>query len=168
MNDALSSYLLLHLERLGEAAAVIEQEHDRAGGTPIGDWLGRAALELRDDEAILAGILHQRGHREGSGKGVATRLLDQLKALKLSDGTPLDRIQSLESIALAIQGRMMLWRALEEVASRHRELQAIDFGFLRSRASACLETGDRYRLEAACLVFAESLEGSDANPPAQG
>jgi hypothetical protein len=70
-------------------------------------------------------------------------------------------MQALESLALGIHGRVLLWRALEEVASRHRELQAIDFGWLKARATECYEAVDKFRLEAACAVFAESLERPD-------
>jgi len=162
MDDALSSYLLDHLANVGDAAAAIEAERARTADPRLDEFLDRTAEQLREDEAILKGILHQRGHRDGTAKGAAGRLWDKLRAVKLSDGTPLERMQALESLALGIHGRVLLWRALEEVASRYRELQAIDFGWLKARANECHEAVDRFRLEAACAVFAESLERSDA------
>jgi hypothetical protein len=56
-----------------------------------------------------------------------------------------------------MHGRILLWNALEEVARNYPELMALDFAWLKRQAQAHHDRADRFRIEAACAVFAESL-----------
>ena len=64
--------------------------------------------------------------------------------------------QALETLAIGITGKRLLWRALREVRNTHPALQKIDFGALEKRALEQFDRVETARLNIATATFPPS------------
>jgi hypothetical protein len=78
----------------------------------------------------------------------------------LEDGSegPLRLLESLEAVALGIDGKLALWRALETVAEIAAEIRKVDYGRLIARAQEQREVAEAMRLIAARLALVPETE----------
>lgn len=114
---------------------------DDALGTPLTE----ICAEIEADRKALERLMEQLGIRRSLVKPAAAWTAEKLGRLKLNGQltgySPLSRLVELELLAIGIEGKMQMWRALEGALGE--SLGGFDFGQLVERAA-----GQRDRVEA--------------------
>jgi hypothetical protein len=109
--------------------------------------------EVSEDQDLLQGLLHDLDSSDGAVRNFTAFLSEKLARIKLlledSAGGRLARLEKLEALALGIEGKRALWRALEAVAPEIPALNKVDFGRLEQRANDQRERLEVRRIEAA-------------------
>jgi hypothetical protein len=156
--EHLATYLNDHL---AGASAAIELLTDIAAAH-AGTATERFFIELRADveadrqalEALM-GRLHVTVSRSRKVTAFLAATAAELK-LRLDDsaGGALRLLEVSEAVALGIEGKRALWRALAAAAGAVPKLQVADYERLTQRAEEQRQRVERVRLEAARAAFA--------------
>jgi hypothetical protein len=144
LNDHLAGAVLA-LELLDHLIAGQEGK-DRA-------LLSGLRTEIQEDQQVLKRLLHELGAEESPVRKAAAWLTEKLGQAKLRiDDTgsgDLRALEALETLALGIQGKLALWRALHAVQGASPELGRLEYPRLEARALDQFSRVDRLRLQAA-------------------
>jgi len=150
--EHLITYLNDHLA--GSVAALELLDH--LLGQDIGaaeQTLTHVRNEVEQDQKTLQQLMQSVGGKESRVRQAAAWLSEKLARAKLRlddpGGGELHLLEALEALALGIQGKAALWRALGAAATHRPELEQLDFNALEKRAVGQLERVDRLRLQAA-------------------
>jgi hypothetical protein len=158
--EILRTYLNDHLA--GSVAAVelldhlikLHQKSDRES------WYRRLRAEIEEDQKVLQHMLEQVGGRESRMRKAAAWMSEKFGQAKFALDDPGDNqlriLEALETLALGIQGKLLLWRSLGSIAATLPALRAVDLGRLERRAGEQFEQVDTERL----LVARTALAGS--------
>lgn len=153
----LTTYLNDHLA--GSVAAVELLGHllERDPGTGR-DELARIGAEIEEDQQTLQRILRNLGGKESPIRKAAAWLTERLGQVKLRlDDTgsgELRVLEALEALELGIQGKLMLWRALEAVSPGSiPSLGGTDLQQLQQRAERQARRVEELRLRAARVAL---------------
>lgn len=154
-------YLAIYLnDHLAGSVAGIELAKRAAGnngGTPAGEFLSQLVTDIDEDRAALEAIMDELGVRKDLLKDAAAWVAEKVGRLKLNGKligySPLSQLVELEGLALGVEGKLSLWRALQEVQGQYPALAGADLDRLADRAKAQREGLERFRREAAadCL-----------------
>ncbi|HEV7366369.1 MAG TPA: hypothetical protein VGN76_11035 [Gemmatimonadales bacterium] len=114
--------------------------------------------EVLEDQKVLQRLLDQVGGEESPVRKAAAWLTEKLGQAKLrlddlGDGQ-LRVFEALETLALGIQGKLALWRALAAVADRVPQLQGVDYTRLEQRAVQQHQRVEVQRLQSARAALA--------------
>jgi hypothetical protein len=137
-HPTLTTYLNDHLA--GSVAAIELLDHLRktSKGTPREKLLASLHSEIEEDQRVLQELLRAAGGKESRVRKATAWVAEKLGEAKLKLDDPgsgeLQLLEALESLALGIQGKLSLWRALEVVRDRIPELREIDLATLERRA----------------------------------
>jgi hypothetical protein len=116
--------------------------------------------EISEDQKALEKMLHDLHDSEGIMRSAAGFVGEKLSRVKLlledPSGNRLAYFEKLEALALGIEGKRALWRALGAVASEAPTLQNVDFDRLEQRAEAQRQRVEAVRIEAAREAFTPS------------
>ena len=158
MSDVLTTYLNDHLAGSVGAVELLDELVEHAGVADVRDTLVGLRTEIKADQETLRGVLERVGGQASAVRRAGAWLGEKAGRLKFladdpSSGT-LARLQSFEMLALGIQGKASLWRALSAVQPQRPELGAFDFATLEQRARDQHEIAERLRLDAARQVLA--------------
>ncbi|MBM4442157.1 MAG: hypothetical protein FJ027_17205 [Candidatus Rokubacteria bacterium] len=155
MSEALATYLHDHLAGATFAVTLLEAlRHNEPG---LAAFAGGLLHEIDADRAVLQDLVERTGGGGGSALKDATAWVgEKLTRLKLGRTVAgdLGTFESLEMLALGIQGKLSLWKALAVVAAGHSALHGIDFGHLAGRAQAQHAQVEQRRLEVAPRALA--------------
>jgi hypothetical protein len=153
-----ATYLNDHLAgaaALLDLLAQLERAHAR---TDVADTLAELRADIVSDRQELERLmkrLHIAKHR--SRKAVA-RIAERGTRLKLWVDAPADGalrlLEALDAVALGIEGKLALWRALDTAAEDVPDLRMLDYERLEKRARA-----QRRRVEELRLVAARAALG---------
>ena len=150
--EALRTYLNDHLAGSVMAIELCERAVQENEGTPFAARLARLLEEVREDQAVLKGLIEGVGAGQNPLKKAGAWLAAQAGRLKLG-GTEepgeLSRLEFLELLTTGIHGKRALWRALRVVAARYEELRGVDLDALERRAIEQHDEAEEMRLEAA-------------------
>jgi hypothetical protein len=152
----LTTYLNDHL---AGSVAALELLDLILGTTPAGDREPYLQLknEIEEDQRVLQSIIERLGAKESRVRKAAAWLTEKLGQAKFRFDDPgdgqLQTLEALESVGLGIQGKLALWRALEEVAGSIPQLASLDLAGLQERAIDQFDRVDRLRLQAARAAF---------------
>jgi len=107
------------------------------------------ALEIEADQAVLETIMDQLGvskpHPKRFAAWVASRAIKHAEPRELIE---------LETLALGIAGKLLLWKALREADdAEHPALRAVDLDHLIARATKQFDEVERERLRRAAQAF---------------
>ena len=155
--QTLDVYLNDHLA--GSAAAVELVERIRASneGTALAAHMDGLALEVEEDRDTLGEVMTRLGVVRSTPKQVAGKVLETLSRLRLNEritGSPdVTLLLELETLSLGIEGKVLLWRSLSEVADTRPELAAFDLATLSTRAVSQRAGVEPFRLEAAAVAL---------------
>ncbi len=154
---AMDVYLNDHLAGATLGSDLAEQIETRAAGTPLGEVIGSLALEIEEDRQTLIGLMQRidtsRNPVKQAGAWV-TEKASRVKFAGLASGEPeLGLFMALESLALGVQGKLSLWKALEQVADQHPAIASLNLSELIQRAQHQYETLERERLTAGRRVL---------------
>ena len=158
--EILRTYLNDHLA--GSVAAIelldhLIKLHDKSDRQP---FFTRLRVEIERDQKVLQNVLEQVGGRVSVVRKAAAWMSVKLGEAKLVLEDPGDSqlriLEGLETLALGIQGKLLLWRGLGSVSAGVPELRAVDLGRLEARAREQFEQVDSERL----LVARTALAGT--------
>ena len=151
--EALRVYLTDHLA--GSVAAVEFLEHliKLHRGRDKESFYRELRTEIEEDRSVLQSLLEQVGGRKSPVRQAAAWLSEKLGEAKLVFDDPghdqLRILEALETLALGIQGKSLLWRALASVSDSVPALPAVDLATLERRAGEQFERVDAERLRIA-------------------
>jgi hypothetical protein len=124
----------------------------------------RLREDVREDQEILQGLLHDLGADGGALRNTTAFLSEKFARIKLlledPAGTQLARLEKLEALALGIEGKLALWRALLAVAEDIPALRKVDLARLDQRADDQHQRVETRRIEAAREAFVPAKSGS--------
>ena len=115
--------------------------------------LARLRVGIEQDQKVLRGLIKDLGAKESPLRKAAAWLSEKMGQLKLRVDDPdsggLVEFETLETLALGIQGKLALWRTLSAVADRNPALSSLDLAELQARARDQFEQMEQLRLQAA-------------------
>lgn len=152
-SDVLAIYLNDHLAGSVAALELIEtlSEHEEPGA--LAQTLRGLHREISADQQTLRELIGRLDAGESHMKRAAAWLGEKAGRVKLAlaarEDPALARLEGLETLAMGIQGKRGLWRALAQVAEADARLEGPSYGELELRAVAQHEIVERERLAAA-------------------
>jgi hypothetical protein len=153
MRTHLLTYLNDHLAGSVAAVELLDRLVEHATASEVRDTLSGLRSEIEADQATLREVLSSGGGEPSTVRQVGAWLAEKAGQLKFRADDPgadgLARLEAFEMLALGIQGKASLWRALAAVQPEWPELGAYDFGSLERRALEQYPIAERFRLEAA-------------------
>ena len=155
--DALVIYMNDHFAGSRTAIELLEQMVDSTNETEARGFLERLHAEIVEDRDVLENLISRAGGTPSVVRDAGGWIAEKFARLKLaiddpSDG-PLRRLEALEILALGIQGKASLWRALSTVAPAMPALAGVNFADLGQRAAAQYARVEARRIEAAQAAF---------------
>jgi hypothetical protein len=155
--DALAHYLQDHLAGSVAALQLMETlaEHER--GRPLERKLRALHAEVTEEQQTLREILDRIQGDESRLKQVAAWLTEKMHAARLALAErahpALARLDGLESLALGLQGKLALYRALEDAVPNDPRLGGYPFAALQARTVLQHGMVERERMDAAREAF---------------
>jgi hypothetical protein len=155
-DEHLAAYLNDHLA--GSVVAVDLLERLEAADTDMTKSLAQLRTDIEADRRELQALMSRLGIVESRSRKVSGWLAEKLTQLKLrvddrASGS-LRLLESLEAVALGIDGKLALWRALKVAAEVASGLQGIDYERMTQRAEEQRQRVEVLRLEAAKAALA--------------
>lgn len=151
----LAIYLADHYAASVGAVQLVRRVAASNRGTSYGAVLSALADEIEEDRQALQLIMQRLGVQPDRSKAALAWGAEKLGRLKLNGQltgySPLSRLEELEILALGVEGKLGLWRALEHGVDHgvpEAELQT-----LIKRARSQRRRLERQRLEAAAEAF---------------
>ena len=151
--EVLTTYLNDHLAGSVVALELLEHLAQSSKEREEKVFFQRLAAEIGEDKDDLRKLLHSLGAKESKTRKVAAWLTEKLAEAKLKLEDPgtgdLRLLEALETLALGIQGKQSLWRALGTITERVDQIRQLDLDRLQRRAQGQYEAVETRRLEAA-------------------
>ena len=150
MSNALDVYLNDHLAGATLGVELAEQIQSRAHGTPLGELMGSLAPQIAEDRQTLIEFMARLGTSKNPVKQASAWVTEKASRVKfggLTSGEPeLGLFMALETLALGVQGKLSLWRALAHVADQRSAISAAELDELINRAQSQYDVLERERL----------------------
>ena len=155
MSDALNVYLHDHLAGAGYAIDLLEFMIEKHTGDELGSLAATLLVEVQRDRETLREIAERVGSGRPNIKEAASWLSEKASRIKLGHdrGDGLATFEALEFLALGIQGKLLLWRALQAIAPNDARLAGADFLGLAERAQHQREHVETRRVHAAVTAL---------------
>ncbi len=159
----LTNYMKDHFA--GSVAAVELLDHlvSSHRGKTHEQFFVRLREEVGEDQEILQELLHDLDAGGGAIRNTTAFLSEKLARIKLlledPAGGQLARLEKLEALALGIEGKRALWRALLTVAEEIPGLRKVDLARLYQRAEEQRGRIESHRIEAAQEALLPSNSG---------
>jgi hypothetical protein len=154
----LAIYLNDHLAGSTVGRELAQRAAGSNRGNVYGAFLEGLATEIAEDRETLIAIMRALDVRVDRLKVLGAWGAEKLGRLKpngrLLGYSPLSRVVELEGLALGINGKLALWRTLENLVSGRPELASFDIATLAERAESQLERLEPHRLRAATEALA--------------
>jgi len=152
--DHLATYLNDHLAGAVAAIEMLEQLEHQYAGSPVGRFATGLRVDVEADRKELEALVRRLGVSESGTRKATAWLTEQVARLKLRFDDPaggaLRLLESIEIVALGIEGKRALWGSLAAAAERGATaLQGIDYARLTERADEQRRRAETVRLEAA-------------------
>ncbi len=138
---------------LGVAGRELARRAERENaGTELGRLLQRLALEVTEDVDTLERIMKRLDLPVSSVKRPLALAAERVARLKpngrVRGYSPLSRLLELESLALGLEGKKVLWSNLRDLAGVSGRLDDVDFDALIERARRQRDELEPHRVEA--------------------
>jgi hypothetical protein len=155
----LGIYLNDHLAGATAGLELVKRARGENEGSELGDVLAHLADEIEADRRALEGVMEDLDIGRDHPKVLAAWVAEKVGRLKpngqILGYSPLSKLIELEGLALGIQGKLSLWRALIEIAAEDDRLDPDYLGRLAERAQRQRDQVEQQRLLAAREAFAE-------------
>jgi len=155
--DEIEVYLKDHYAGGIGALELLEHTIEAHAGTPLAAFFAELRGDIKAHHDQLHNLMAALGVADSDARNAGAWLAEKFSRVKLgfSGGkvSNLRLLQTLESLALGITGKRLLWRALHAIRQSSPVLQQTDFEHLEQRA---IEQSDRVeikRLETARSVL---------------
>jgi hypothetical protein len=148
--EPIIAYLDDHLAGSATAIHILETLRD---DSVLGVWSSAMLKEIESDRRVLSDVrlrIDQTPNPLKEAIGWLAGALGRVKFHQQISG-PLGRLEALEALAIGIQGKLALWKALQ--VAPDRRLSGVDFEQLRARAVAQYDEVEERRLEVARAVL---------------
>ena len=126
-------------------------------GTELGEFLEAFVAELDVDAATLHDAMHRLGVRPAPAKQAVAWTAEKAARLKLNGRllrySPLSRVEELEALSLAVEGKLAGWLVLRDLATRDARLARTDLDDAIRRARQQRRQLERFRRQAAHEAF---------------
>ena len=136
--DPLVIYMNDHLAGSRSALDLLEGLIKSTNDAKTREFLDAVRAEIAADRDVLEQLIRRVSDGPSVVREVGGWIAEKLARLKLAIDDPsngaLRRLEALEILALGIQGKSALWRALSMVAHAVPELAGVNFGNLIRRA----------------------------------
>jgi hypothetical protein len=144
---------------LGVAGRELARRAERENaGTELGAFLQRLALDVTEDVDTLERIMKRLDLPLSSVKPPLALVAERVARLKpngrVRGYSPLSRLLELESLALGLEGKKVLWSNLRDLAGVNGRLDDIDFEALIERARRQRDELEPHRVEAGRIALA--------------
>jgi hypothetical protein len=160
--QSLVAYLRDHLAGADAAIHVVRRLAATHAGSEDGRLFRQLAEEFAQDRATVRGLLAQLGASARSPKRVAGRAAAAVLGFAAgSKPGPLSLLRTLEALAIGIQGKRCMWRALRVLDTARSTVQ-IDPVELEAKALRQWEAVEGRRRALAALTF--PILGSNTHP----
>jgi hypothetical protein len=155
MAEALATYVNDHLGGAQVALQILEAMRDDHDNPFFREFASNLLPEIRADDRTLQTIAEKIGSGPSALKQTGGWLLEKAARLKLghTGSTDFEMFESLELLALGIQGKICLWKALSENSIVDSRLREYRFEALIDRAQQQYEQVEAARLNLARTVL---------------
>jgi hypothetical protein len=158
--DHLKTYMKDHYAGSVAALQLLDHLIRTNAAKPQESFFVALRREVSEDQTALEKMLHQLDGAEGLMRNAVAFLGEKLSRVKLlledPSGSRLAYFEKLEALALGIEGKRALWRALGAVAGEAPTLRNVDFDRLDQRADAQRKRVEAVRIQAAREAFTSS------------
>jgi len=154
--EHLSIYLNDHLAGANIATEILE--HLASETAELSSSLTSLKTEIEEDRKQLKAVMARHKIEESSVRKAGGWLAELLTEIKLEvdddpEG-PLRRLERLEALAIGIDGKIALWRALQTAALANGDIQDVDYERLKQRGYDQRARVEALRLQAARAALA--------------
>jgi len=151
-DKAMDVYLNDHLAGAMFGSDLAEQIRVQSEGTALGETMGPLAVEIEADRQTLIDLMDRMGTSKNPVKQATTWIAEKASRPKFSgrtSGAPeLGTFMALESLALGVEGKASLWKALKGVSGKYGQLASMNLEDLIDRAEAQRSILERERMAA--------------------
>ena len=165
--DALRRYLQDHLAGSVAALQLMATLADHERGRPLEQKLRGLHYEVIEEQERLKAILARLDGEESSLKRATAWLTEKLHRGRLAlverADPALALLEGLESLALGLQGKLALYRALEDIARDEPRLGGYPFAALQARTLIQHAMVEQERMAAARVAFGDRGGSSAAD-----
>jgi hypothetical protein len=155
----LSIYLNDHLAASVAGRQLAQRTVANNRGSDYGNWVRGFVGEVEEDQEALLDVMRRLQVSVDPIKPRAAWVVEKLGRLKLNGQirgySPLSRLVEIEGLCLGIDGKLSMWRSLEQLAEFDTRLAVTDFDTLIKRAERQREEIEVHRLKAANSAFTE-------------
>jgi hypothetical protein len=155
MSEPLTTYLNDHLGGAQIAIELLEGMRDQHDDQTFRQFAGELLPEIQRDDDTLRSIKQNVGGTPSKLKIAGGWLFEKAARLKLghTGSTDFEMFESLELLAVGIQGKLCLWKALQTVSKSDSRLAGFRFEELITRAQQQYDKVEDRRLNLAQGVF---------------
>ena len=169
--ETLGTYLNDHLAGSVGAIELVERSIKENSDNLFGRRLAEILKEIQKDQTVLQGLIERIGSTESPLKKAGAWLAEKVGRVKMGgtdqpDG--LARLEVLETLAMGINGKRALWRALRVVVEKLPVLDGLDLDLLERRAVEQHDRVEEWRLEAAREVLCTGVNRAGRRPASRG
>ena len=147
----LAIYLNDHLAGSTGAIEMVERGAKQYEGSELGAFFSRIGTEIEEDRATLEAIMARNGIPQQAYKRAAAWIAEKAGRLKFNGAllrrSPLTPLVELETLAVGIQGKHALWRALQATPPDPETAAQVDY--LVERAERQFDAVEQHRIEVA-------------------
>lgn len=158
-HKAMDVYLNDHLAGAMLGTELARQIHVRNQYTPLGELMRTMAPQIEEDRQTLVALMARMDTSRNPVKQAGAWVAEKATRMKfggLTSAEPeLGTFLALESLALGVQGKLSLWKALAQVSDQHPAISSVNIDAI-DRAQAQYELLERERLAAGKRVLARA------------
>ena len=155
--EDLSSYLNDHLAGSVGALELLDRLIETYAGKPLERFFRDLRGEIEADQETLKELIAALGEKESAVRKAGAWIVEKLSRAKIqlseTQEGEMGLFLALEGLALGIQGKRALWRALATAAEKAPRLGGQDYTTLESRAVEQYDRVEAKRLDVARTVF---------------
>ena len=152
-DEHIATYLNDHLAGSVVAIELLEHLEQAHAGSVLGSIFAGLRADIEADRKQLESLMTQLNVSQSGTRKVTAWLTEKVTELKLHVDDPaggaLRLLEASEAVALGIEGKLSLWRALAEVAKEEPGFGVVDYERLIERAADQHNRIEEVRLEAA-------------------
>lgn len=145
-------YLNDHLAGAVIALQILESLETRKPGLPVERMVAELKVEVADDRRELEALMGRLKVSESRTRKTAawfTEKLSELKALVDDPTGDLYLLEALDTISMGMEGKALLWKALQAASVGTPALRGPDYDLLTERAATQRRMVEKVRLTAA-------------------
>jgi hypothetical protein len=158
-NAYLATYLNDHLAGSVGALELLEQLESAHQGTPLGTAIAGLRTEIAEDQGELEHLMERLSVARSRTRQATAWLADKAAALKLAlddpKGGSFRLLESMEALAIGVDGKLALWQALAVASEEMPGLRVVDYEILTERAEDQRCRIEELRLDAAKRALTE-------------